>query len=72
MTKTEKAMKNLKEAMQNDPDYAHTWHCNIAMMCYDGMRAGDRDVGHEVAHKGCNEGASRFMKMCFNVETSAL
>jgi hypothetical protein len=59
-SKIERAMNTLSEAFKNDPDYAHSWHCNIACM------AMDAGASHEVA----NEGASRFMKLAFGVETN--
>lgn len=59
-TKIEEAMDTLKKAFENNPDYAHSWHCNIACM------AMDAGATHEIA----NEGASRFMKLAFDVETS--
>jgi hypothetical protein len=59
-SKIERAMNTLSEAFKNDPDYAHSWHCNIACM------AMDAGASHEVA----NEGASRFMKLAFDVVTS--
>lgn len=74
MTKIEKAMKTLKQAFIDDPDYAHSWHCNIAMACYDevvaeGMKNGTFD--HADAHAIGNRAASRFMKLAFDVETKA-
>lgn len=68
------AIDVLKAAMQSDPDYAHGWHCNIAMMCYDACRAQDNMTtsgDHEDAHIIGNDAASRFMKLLFGVETSA-
>ena len=70
----EKAMKVLRDAMIEDKpedkcSYAHGWHCNIAMMCYDAILAAE-EIPHEQAHLIGNEAASRFMKMCFDVETS--
>lgn len=53
------AMKNLKTAMKNDPKFAWSWHCNIAVQF--------QDVG--VSHEISNEGAARFMKLCFDVDT---
>ena len=64
------AVSTLSSAFRNDPDYAHGWHCNIAMMCYDAM--GDDAVAyieHEDLHRVSNDAASRFMKLCFDVET---
>lgn len=50
----------LKAALQSDPEYAWSWHCNVAMMFVDA--GGDHHVG--------NQGAARFMKLCFDVDTT--
>lgn len=63
---TADAFSVLKQALQDDPDYAHSWHANIAMSCMDAMDITD----YQDTHKRCNEGAARFMKTCFDVETS--
>ena len=68
----EKAMNVLKQAMIDDTpsekgSYAHVWHCNIAMACYDPMMQTEGD-GHD-RHAIANDAASRFMKLCFNVNT---
>jgi len=70
--KIKEAMDVIKQAMIDDSpsepgSYAHSWHCNIAMMCYDAMiqTPGDGHNHHAIA----NDAASRFMKLCFNVET---
>lgn len=57
----------LRKAMQSDPDYAWSWHCNIAMAQYDAMITG-RMLDRELIHKKANEGAAKFMKLCFGVE----
>ena len=58
---TEDLMNYLKKAIQdNDGSYAWAWHCNIAMMAYD--------AGTE--HKMANDGAARFMKLAFGVDTT--
>lgn len=57
--KVEGAMTVLKEAFKQDPDYAHSWHCNIACMVMD--------AGAD--HKVANDGASRFMKLAFDINT---
>jgi len=49
----------LKRAMRKDPDYAWSWHCNLAMMAYD---AG-------APHDDANVRAADFMKYCFGVST---
>ncbi len=73
MNKTDEAMKTLQDTMLIDPEYAHTWHCNIAMMCYDAIKSdGDtvNKVRPEIAHQIGNVAASNFMKLCFDVKTS--
>jgi len=49
---------------------AHSWHCNIAMMCSDSIKeeqeASDNFILY--AHAIGNDAASRFMKLCFVVE----
>ena len=68
-------MKDLTDAMQDTElgSYAHSWHCNIAMACYDAIMDADLEIDREDqkidAHKVGNDAASRFMKLCFNVET---
>ncbi len=67
-----KAFETLKQAMIDDPEqggYAHSWHCNIAMMCFDAILTNDDEFNHEQAHKIGNDAASRFMRICFDVET---
>lgn len=60
----------IRTEMRKDPSYAHGWHSNIAMMCYDAMRDNDKVLDHDFALQVGNEAASRFMKLCFEVETS--
>ena len=67
----------IKKAMiDDDPSkpgsYAHTWHCNIAMMCYDAIHAADIVDEHctNEIHSVSNDAASRFMKNVFDVETT--
>jgi len=72
--KVAEAFETVKKAMQDDTpieggSYAHAWHCNIAMCCYDTIREGVEEIPHEQAHAIANASASRFMKMCFDVET---
>ena len=69
------AFKVIKQAMIDDNpseqgSYAHGWHCNIAMMCCDAIREAAEEIPYEQAHLIGNEAASRFMKLCFGVETS--
>lgn len=68
----------LKQAMIKDSpsepgSYAHSWHCNIAMMCYDAMASAasktEEVFCHDDAYKISNDAASRFMKLTFDVET---
>jgi hypothetical protein len=46
--------------MRTDPDYAWTWHCNIAMVA--------QDAG--APHKEANIRAGDFMNMLFGVRTN--
>lgn len=78
MKKLKEAFDTIKQEMINDNpseqgSYAHSWHCNIAMMCYDAMNDQDIAIGstHEQRHEIANDAASRFMKLCFGVETKA-
>jgi len=66
---TAHAMTELTKALQDDEEYAYVWHCNIAMSMFDAMpeTTGDayaRDLNI------ANDGASRFMKLCFDVVTT--
>lgn len=76
--KIEEAMKVITQAMIDDNpseqgSYAHSWHCNIAMMCHDAIHAAGLCEGgplsEEAPHLIGNDAASRFMKLCFGVET---
>ena len=62
-----KSVKVLRKAFKKDPGYAYSWHCNIAMAMMDSIGPGDMDYAY--AHKICNEAASRFMKLAFDVDT---
>ncbi len=79
-----KAFDTIKAAMiLDEPEepgsYAHSWHCNIAMMCHDAIKDHDVDALDEYNGKMSyvdalevgNEAASRFMKLCFGVTTKA-
>jgi hypothetical protein len=63
----EQAMTRLKKAMKDEPDYAYGWHANIAMSVYDECT---NDTSHQESHRIGNAAASRFMKICFDAETS--
>jgi len=54
------ALKVLSGAMKDDPMYAWSWHCNIAMAAID--EGAPRDSG--------NAAAARFMHAAFGVDTS--
>jgi len=65
------AMDVLRAAMKEDVEpgsYAHGWHCNIACMCADSIMAA-QDIEESEAFLIGNEAASRFMKLCFDIET---
>jgi hypothetical protein len=55
---TEEAMNHLKQAMREDPGYAWSWHCNVAMA----------SVQEGMGHTEANKAASRFMKWAFDAE----
>jgi len=70
-SKTEKAMNVLKKAFHEDPDYAHSWHCNLAMAFYDASGPVETDSNDHIEQLRIgNDGASRFMKLAFDVKTS--
>lgn len=56
---TARAFMDLRAALQADPGYAWSWHCNIAMA--------SQDEGME--HGAANRAAARFMHTCFGVDT---
>ena len=56
---TKEAFETLKKAIGDDPSYAWSWHCNIAMAAYD----------EGVDHATANKAANRFMQLCFGVDT---
>lgn len=59
----------LRRAMLKDPDYAWSWHCNIAMVARDA--ATDVFPGCDVKlHKRANVRAGDFMRNLFGVETN--
>lgn len=55
-------MRILSSAIRDDPWYAWSWHCNIAMSYVD----------EGVTPEQGNKAAARFMKNCFDVDTSSL
>jgi len=77
MNTIEESFNTIKQAMiDDDPgkpgSYAHSWHCNISMMCFDAILNEPMvHISRDVAHKIGNDAASRFMKLCFGVETKA-
>ena len=77
MNRVPEAMDILRNAMLSDNpskpgSYAHSWHCNIACMCADAIHDDESEaLTSEDAHRIGNEAATRFMKLCFGVETKA-
>ena len=77
--KVKKAFDVIKQAMIDDNpntqgSFAHTWHCNIAMMCTDAILKYDTGMykmNVSRVYDISNDAASRFMKLCFDVETIA-
>jgi hypothetical protein len=77
-TKVSEAVHVIKQAMIDDNpklkgSLAHSWHDNIAMACFDAMKEAELNRNHESDsldhHAIANDAASRFMKLCFGVET---
>lgn len=71
-----KAFRVIKQAMKDDHpsvpgSYAHSWHCNISMACYDAIKdTSIADTCREPQVRAvCNDAATRFMHVCFDVET---
>lgn len=58
--KTARAYKNIAAAMQNDPSYALSWQCNIAMPIYDGANG-------KLSHEEANAIADKLMAHLFGV-----
>ena len=52
------AMRVVTDAMRSDPEYAWSWHCNVAMAFVD--EGGDRAMA--------NHAAARFMRLLANVD----
>ncbi|BCG50132.1 hypothetical protein [Ralstonia phage RP13] len=67
-SKTAMAFQMIKQAINNDYGYAWSWHCNIAMSMKDTFSG--FPIDKELLHRLCNEAAARFMKLCFDVDTS--
>lgn len=70
-TEIETAMNTLKKAIKNDPAYAYSWHANIACMCADAIHSDETECAtYYDAHRMGNDAATRFMKLCFDADTS--
>jgi hypothetical protein len=54
------AFNRLKKALNDDPDYAWSWHCNIAVAYQD-------EGG---THQAANRAAARFMRNCFDADAN--
>jgi len=66
-------MKVLSKAINKEDDYAYSWHANVAMSCVDAMVETKEKVpldSYSDYHRAGNEAASRFMKICFDADTS--
>lgn len=56
----------ISRQMKNDPGYAWSWHCNVAMAQYDAVMTMPADFG---PHRIANMGARVFMGRAFGVDT---
>ncbi len=71
------AFQVIKQAMKKENtsepgSYAHCWHVLIATACIDAMHDDEyanSHMHHEDRHRIANDAASRFMNICFDVET---
>jgi hypothetical protein len=59
--KTARAYNTLAQAMRDDPSFALSWHCNIAMPILDGSKG-------KLTHQEANEIAERLMSHLFDVK----
>lgn len=68
------AMDTIKRAMKSDPDYARSWHDNIAMHLQDtwivAAQASGAGYARDFIRTITNQAAAGFMKMCFDVDTT--
>ena len=62
--KTGRAYRALAKAIQDDPGFAHSWQCNIAMPIFDGAKG-------KLTHQEANEIADRLMNHLFEVKSQA-
>ena len=63
---TKEAVDHLRKAFRADPDFARTWHDNLAMSFFDAQIHADGAFSH---HEVANDGAARFMRLAFDVDT---
>lgn len=59
------ALDTLKLAFKNDPEYAWSWHCNIAMPMYDSFAFNGTN---SITYFEANVAAARIMHHLFNVD----
>ncbi len=60
------AFNTLRSALQDDEDYAWSWHSNIAMAVYDVLPI--PHLADMTARRLTNEAAANFMFRCFKVD----
>jgi hypothetical protein len=63
------ALETLKQAMQKHSEYAHSWHCKVAISMYDSFAEVTHETHGEKINQA-NQAATLFMKRCFDVSTS--
>lgn len=61
------AMQTLSQHLQNDPSYAWSWQCNLAMQLYDRSRH-DPAAGGELTREAANRLAASQLLACFDVD----
>jgi len=68
--KVKEAMEVIKQAMIDEDPIAEVFRLNVATMCHNAIMS-DIAPGPNWAHEVSNDAASRFMKLCFDVDTSS-
>lgn len=70
MSEASKAMTTMRAAFRKDPEFAHAWHCNLAMACVDSMTTEDAEWERQLAIG--NKAAAGFMKRAFDIDTGKI
>jgi hypothetical protein len=69
VNRIQRAVDILRQAMRRNPDYAYSWHINIAALFYDHCSHSFQGTQEEILAAG-HRAASCFMKATFGISTS--